>query len=176
MGDIVAAWKAHAVADHNEAVTVTLPPKMRHAYCWLQASYYHINFRHIGIERCSFRTASILCQRAARHAGLRWKRHAHAPQTPAPQTESPPSDSISQSLSDSLDLEAQCDFEKQSIIRYMVWLKSGASRQDRYAWYKQYLLDHHADKHPEWTMTEIIIRQVALCDFVKRARPWFLMR
>ena len=59
----------------------------------------------------------------------------------------------------------------------MVGLKTGASREDRFAWYKQYLLDHHADKHPEWgDMTETIIRQIALCDFVKRARPWFLMR
>ena len=37
LGATVAGWKEHALADHNEALTCVLSPKMLHAYAELQA-------------------------------------------------------------------------------------------------------------------------------------------
>ena len=78
-----------------------------------------------------------------------------------------------------LVIEAFRDSEKQTILNYMVWLmQSARPREDRKAFYKSYLLSHHADHHPEWReagMEDVIIRQVELCDFVKRTRRWFLV-
>ena len=74
VGGTVAAWGAHPLADHNEAVTVTLPPTLLHVYCCLQASYYHINYGNMDVERCNYRDSSFkMCARAARSGSLCWK-------------------------------------------------------------------------------------------------------
>ena len=41
LGDYVASWNDHSLADHDEAITVLLPPKLLHVFCWLQALYFH---------------------------------------------------------------------------------------------------------------------------------------
>ena len=74
--------------------------------------------------------------------------------------------------------EADVDKDKYSILDFMTWmLRSATTRDERKAFYQRYLLDHHADHHPEWREagnTAVILRQVELCDYVKRTRSWFL--
>jgi hypothetical protein len=40
LGRTVQGWAQHPLADHNEAVTTTLPSRALHEYCALQASYH----------------------------------------------------------------------------------------------------------------------------------------
>ena len=73
--------------------------------------------------------------------------------------------------------EADSDPDKLTIMKHMAWLVAKPREERRVRW-KSYLLEHHADHHPEWRAagaTDIILHETALCDFVKRARPWFLV-
>ena len=70
------------------------------------------------------------------------------------------------------------DPEKQTIVDFMMYMKkSNKSQDEKLSFWRKYLLEHHADKHAEWyegNMHDVIVRQVALCDFVKRLKPWFM--
>ena len=70
--------------------------------------------------------------------------------------------------------EAKNDSDKQAIIKYMESIKANnADREEKFRFWSKYLIENHADRHPDWTADKCI-RQVALCDFVKRLKPWFM--
>ena len=77
-----------------------------------------------------------------------------------------------------LRLEANEDDEKRQILDYMRWMKTAnKSYNEKKGFWKEYLLAHHPDHHPEWRSCddyELIIRQTALCDYVKRSKHWFM--
>ena len=92
------------------------------------------------------------------------------PRAPHPvPTSAPPADLVR---------EAAGDVEKKAALDHMLWcLSSGQTRDQRKEWWTRYLVENHADHHPEWREAELedfIVRQVELCDFVKRAKGWFL--
>ena len=79
IGKYVADWNAHAVADHDEAVTVLLPAEILHLYNMVHALYHHryLQAADSAQERCTFRSgAKQLCQKKVRQRGLCWK-HRH---------------------------------------------------------------------------------------------------
>ena len=166
LGDYVASWNDHSLADHDEAVKVLLPPKLLHVFCWLHALCYHQNNAYLNTVLCSHRTATgELCPKKARHDNLCWK-HRWLP---------PPTIPHAVLLGEHWR-EADSDPDKLTIMKYMAWLVA-KPREERRLWWKSYLLEHHPDHHPEYRAagaTETSLHETALCDYVKRARPWFL--
>ena len=56
-------------------------------------------------------------------------------------------------------------------------LRAGKSREERKNFYCKFLIENHADHHPEWReqgLMDHILKQVELCDLMKRCKPWFL--
>ena len=74
--------------------------------------------------------------------------------------------------------DVNTDPEKRMIVNYMAYMKtSHKSYEEKSHFWRRYLLSHHADHHPEWRehgMHDVILREMALCDFVKRLKTWFL--
>ena len=77
LGRTVAAWKEHALADHNESLTFVLSPKLLHAYVELQAVFHRdrgegstlCTWRHTNGELCTKkRRWSVFCRQHWRHA------------------------------------------------------------------------------------------------------------
>ncbi len=97
---------------------------------------------------------------------------------PPPQPSPPPATTQDHALPQHLLAEANEDPEKRTIVDYMAYMKrSNKSHEEKSHFWRKYLLDHHADHHPEWRENnrhDVIVRQVALCDFVKRLKTWFL--
>ena len=186
LGDRVAAWSDHSVADHSEAVTVVLAPQLLHAYCWVQAALYSLSNRSLDHELCAHRLETgELCQKKVRCENFCWKhRWSCAPESSSrpravanPPPPPPPPTAPRVILLVELWREVDCDPVKRTIKDYMTWLVT-KPREERRLWWKGYLLEHHPDHHPEWRATDatdIILRETALCDFVKRARPWLLV-
>ena len=88
LGSTVAAWKEHALADHNEALTYVLSPKLLHAYAELQAVFHRLFVdRGHGETLCTWRAASgALCPRKRRRGAFcrEHARHAVIPAAPPP--------------------------------------------------------------------------------------------
>ena len=78
LGAYVASWNDHSLADHDEAVTVLLPPKLLHVFCWLHELRYQQNHAHLDSALCSHRTSTgELCPKRARHDNLCWEHRCH---------------------------------------------------------------------------------------------------
>ena len=85
LGATVAAWKEHAVADHNEALTCVLSPKMFHAYVELQACFHRLYLdKGHGETLCAWRESTgALCPRKRRWDTAFCKEHARLAAPPS---------------------------------------------------------------------------------------------
>ena len=85
LGTTVAAWKEHALADHNEALTCVLSPKMLHAYMELQACFHRLYLdKGHGQTLCTWREGTgALCPRKRRWDTAFCKEHARLAAPPA---------------------------------------------------------------------------------------------
>lgn len=67
--------------------------------------------------------------------------------------------------------------DKRQVFEHMVWLRNTADEGRRFAFWKQYILDRHPDKHPERDAPELketFIHMAECVDFAKRLKPWLV--